>query len=149
MLKLVLIAMLLVATLSCGYTAASDVNFYPINFKPGMPSGRDGFKDSLNASWDTYSRLLMVDASLLISLHSQHRFKVVGFTDDKECRADECVKLSFRRAAYVRQWFLDHGVPSNELDASEGRGMEDPLEKNDTPEGRQTNRRVEINFADH
>ena len=51
--------------------------------------------------------------------------------------------LSERRAAAVRQWLVDHGVPGARL-TTRGRGQTAPVASNDTPDGRQKNRRVEI-----
>ena len=147
--KLSAIIALVIVALSPGGVTASSIDFYPINFKSGMPSAHDDFKGSLNASWDTYSKLLKIDASLLISLYPKYRFKVVGFTDDQECRGEGCKELSLRRATYVQKWLLDNGVPADELDPPEGHGAEAPLESNDSPVGRQRNRRVEINFVLH
>jgi len=144
--KIIIIAALS-AILFCGGVSASDINLFPINFQQGMPSAQDNFKDSVNASWDTYLDLLRINASLLISLHSKYRFKIVGFTDDQECRGSGCTELSLRRAQYVQKWLLDNGVPLDELDPPEGHGTDIPLESNDTPVGRERNRRVEINFV--
>jgi outer membrane protein OmpA-like peptidoglycan-associated protein len=51
--------------------------------------------------------------------------------------------LSQRRAASVVQWLVAHGVEAGRLQ-SKGIGQEVPIADNKTPEGRQTNRRVEF-----
>lgn len=54
-------------------------------------------------------------------------------------------QLSQRRAEAVRQFLVDEGIPMHRIRAV-GRGEEEPLADNDTPEGRANNRRVEIHF---
>jgi outer membrane protein OmpA-like peptidoglycan-associated protein len=51
--------------------------------------------------------------------------------------------LSERRAASVVLYLLDHGIPENRI-SSRGYGMSQPLESNDTPQGRALNRRTEL-----
>ncbi len=51
--------------------------------------------------------------------------------------------LSQRRAASVRAWLVSRGVDDKKLD-SKGFGFDRPIGDNTTPDGRQTNRRVEF-----
>jgi OOP family OmpA-OmpF porin len=55
--------------------------------------------------------------------------------------------LSARRARAVRQYLVLKGVPEHKL-VSEGYGETQPVADNDTPEGREANRRVEINVIE-
>ncbi len=55
--------------------------------------------------------------------------------------------LSERRAEAVGAALRMRGVPRDRYEA-EGLGKEYPVASNDTPEGRQQNRRVEIVFSD-
>jgi outer membrane protein OmpA-like peptidoglycan-associated protein len=52
-------------------------------------------------------------------------------------------QLSEHRAESVRDYFVQQGVPANSIDAH-GFGKTEPIASNDTPEGRQQNRRVEL-----
>ena len=52
-------------------------------------------------------------------------------------------QLSERRAEWVRQYLIKKGTAPNRLEAV-GLGMARPIDTNDTPEGRATNRRVEF-----
>jgi outer membrane protein OmpA-like peptidoglycan-associated protein len=52
-------------------------------------------------------------------------------------------QLSERRAEAVRDYFVQQGVPSSAVEAR-GLGKTQPIASNDTPEGRQANRRVEL-----
>lgn len=51
--------------------------------------------------------------------------------------------LSERRADSVRDYFIMQGVPAKSVE-SHGYGKTEPIASNDTPEGRQQNRRVEL-----
>jgi outer membrane protein OmpA-like peptidoglycan-associated protein len=52
-------------------------------------------------------------------------------------------ELSERRAQSVRDYFVQQGIPSGAIEAR-GFGKSEPIASNDTPEGRQQNRRVEL-----
>jgi outer membrane protein OmpA-like peptidoglycan-associated protein len=43
----------------------------------------------------------------------------------------------------VRDYFVQQGIPANAIEAR-GFGKSEPIASNDTPEGRQQNRRVEL-----
>ncbi len=51
--------------------------------------------------------------------------------------------LSEQRASAVRDYFVQQGISSNSIEAH-GFGKTEPIATNDTPEGRQQNRRVEL-----
>jgi len=51
--------------------------------------------------------------------------------------------LSERRADSVRDYFVQQGIPAASIEAR-GFGKTSPIASNDTPEGRQQNRRVEL-----
>lgn len=55
--------------------------------------------------------------------------------------------LSERRASSVRDYIVGRGVSAGRIQAV-GRGESQPIAGNDTPDGRQLNRRVEIRFLD-
>ncbi len=75
--------------------------------------------------------------------HADLRIAIEGHTDDTGDDAHN-QDLSERRAASVRQYLVDHyGVVATRLEAH-GYGETRPVDTNDTPEGRQNNRRVEL-----
>jgi OmpA-OmpF porin, OOP family len=70
---------------------------------------------------------------------------VVGHTDSVGSDAYN-MKLSQRRAASVKDYLVKHGVPANRV-YTEGKGERSPIADNRTREGRQKNRRAEIEMA--
>jgi outer membrane protein OmpA-like peptidoglycan-associated protein len=74
------------------------------------------------------------------------RVKIEGFTDSVGSDAYN-QSLSERRAEAVADALRMRGVPADRLQA-EGLGKEFPVATNNTPAGRQQNRRVEIVFSD-
>jgi outer membrane protein OmpA-like peptidoglycan-associated protein len=79
----------------------------------------------------------------LIDLVQPSRVRLVGHTDSQG--DDEANRrLSQRRAQTVRDWLVrNRGLPAARL-VVEGRGEDQPIASNDTPEGRRANRRVEV-----
>jgi OOP family OmpA-OmpF porin len=55
-------------------------------------------------------------------------------------------RLSERRALSVVRWLTQHGIARGRL-TSRGYGLKVPIDSNDTPEGRQNNRRVEFHIT--
>jgi outer membrane protein OmpA-like peptidoglycan-associated protein len=74
------------------------------------------------------------------------RVKIEGYTDSVGSDIYN-QSLSERRAEAVVAALRTRGVPADRLEA-EGLGKEYPVATNDTPAGRQQNRRVEIVFSD-
>ncbi|WP_372917197.1 OmpA family protein [Salegentibacter sp.] len=71
-------------------------------------------------------------------------FHVEGHTDSTG--SDEYnLQLSKERAASVKEWLQEAGIPANRL-TSEGYGESRPIATNNTAAGRQDNRRVEISL---
>ena len=71
-------------------------------------------------------------------------FHIGGHTDSVG-GDDYNLKLSKERAASVRQFLVDGGIPAKRL-TSEGYGESRPIATNNTAAGRQDNRRVEISL---
>ncbi|MEQ1439720.1 OmpA family protein [Fontimonas sp. SYSU GA230001] len=79
-----------------------------------------------------------------IGLRSQPdlRLEIIGNTDAQGSDAYN-QQLSLARAASVRNYLIDRGIPGNRLEAV-GHGKRNPIADNDTEEGRGLNRRVEF-----
>ncbi|WP_080441390.1 OmpA family protein [Burkholderia ubonensis] len=72
------------------------------------------------------------------------RVSVTGYTDSVGSDASN-LRLSQRRAEAVASYLRDHGLKAGSFVAI-GRGRADPVATNATPEGRASNRRVEISL---
>lgn len=82
------------------------------------------------------------DLYMYLTRNPQVRIKITGHTDN--VGKDEAnQKLSDGRANAVMQDLIERGIAPERLQA-EGRGETQPIDTNDTEEGRQNNRRVEI-----
>jgi outer membrane protein OmpA-like peptidoglycan-associated protein len=78
----------------------------------------------------------------IVSAHPGLRLDVEGHTDSVG-GDDYNQQLSEQRGAAVRDYLLQQGMPVNSV-TSKGFGKTQPVATNNTAEGRQTNRRVEI-----
>ena len=108
-------------------------------------SARSGADRSLPTAVASESDLRMLGRNLeLILQFQQHRFRVIGYTDDHECEGQECFALSRQRAESVHQWLVAHGAPEHLFIEVTGLGNSNPIDWNDTPEQRAHNRRVEL-----
>ena len=83
----------------------------------------------------------------LVDLFEQHNVLIVGHTDAVG-DAGYNQELSERRAALVKQFFIDQFEISADRLQVEGRGEQDPINSNATADGRNANRRVEVVILD-
>ena len=82
------------------------------------------------------------DLYMYLDRNPQVRIKIIGHTDN--VGKDEAnQKLSDGRANAVMKDLIERGISAERIEA-EGRGETQPIDTNDTDEGRQNNRRVEI-----
>ena len=77
-----------------------------------------------------------------VSENTEINIRIIGHTDNVGSDAAN-QRLSEGRAAAVRADLIERGIAPERLQA-EGRGESQPVDTNDTEEGRQNNRRVEI-----
>src|SRR4051812_33957752 len=99
---------------------------YPFNSTEILPAGKDNLKQ-LASSLDKYP-----NSDIL----------VVGHTDSVGTDAYN-LDLSQRRALAASAYLQSLGVPASRLQTA-GKGKSEPVQANDTEEGRARNRRVEI-----
>jgi outer membrane protein OmpA-like peptidoglycan-associated protein len=91
------------------------------------------------------SRSTLEDLAANFRQYPHETFSIEGHTD--ATGSDEHnLALSQRRADSVRDYLTGQGVPAMQIDAR-GFGESQPKATNDTPEGRQLNRRVEIRIT--
>lgn len=76
----------------------------------------------------------------IMNKYSDAKLVLEGHTDNVG-EEENNQTLSERRAAAVREYLINHGIINNRI-TSTGYGELQPIDTNDTPEGRQKNRRV-------
>ena len=74
------------------------------------------------------------------------RWKIEGYTDNIGPEAGN-LQMSQMRADSVLNYFVLKGIPKVRFEVV-GKGSQNPVADNKTPEGRAKNRRVEINRID-
>jgi outer membrane protein OmpA-like peptidoglycan-associated protein len=124
------------ATLPSYITIANNGEFLVVN----MP--QDLLFETNSAALRPELRRDLQSIAASISRYPDTRIEVIGHTDNTGSAAFN-QDLSQRRASSVGNVLRDSGVPSGRL-AVFGRGEEQPVASNLTPEGRAQNRRVEI-----
>ncbi len=88
--------------------------------------------------------------SVALRLHAEERVRVIGHTDDqalsgslKRQYGSNWELSMFRAAAFMRVMVDDFGIEEARFTVA-GRGPSQPIASNDTPEGRERNRRLVV-----
>ena len=116
---------------------ASLPNFEPIILKNiQFETGSSTLKES---SFLEIERLVKV-----LSDYPASKMKIIGHTDNVGS-TDKNKALSLARAEAVKDAIIAKGISEERL-TSEGKGEEEPIAENATPEGRKSNRRTEFVF---
>ncbi len=84
----------------------------------------------------------LADLYTFLKDHESSNILVVGHTDS-EGDADNNITISQNRADIVRSYLIGNGIRPEQIE-TKGMGAEEPIADNDTEEGREANRRVEI-----
>jgi outer membrane protein OmpA-like peptidoglycan-associated protein len=102
--------------------------------------------DTGQATLKPGANLALNRLAIFLSANPQTKIIIEGHTDSRG--SDEYNEvLSERRARAVSTELMSRGISTDQLQTL-GRGKGYPVASNDTPEGRQQNRRVEIVFSD-
>jgi chemotaxis protein MotB len=111
------------------------------------------FFDSGRATLKPQGKQILKDVGGALKEYNNKIIRVVGHTDNMpvakalQDRFPSNWELSVARATAVVRFLQDDGIPPERLAAS-GRAEYDPVASNDTEEGRQKNRRIEIMLID-
>ncbi len=89
---------------------------------------------------DEHSMAQIENVAKILKAYPNVHLKIGGYTDNTG-NADNNKKLSAKRAEAVVNALVEKGIDASRL-SSEGYGSEHPIASNDTPEGRELNRRV-------
>ena len=82
------------------------------------------------------------DVSRVLKDHPETVVEVLGFSDATG-RPEANVQLSAQRASAVQRYLVSQGIDASRVSVT-GFGAEAPVATNQTPAGRQANRRVEL-----
>lgn len=107
-----------------------------INFPSGMLFDFD------SSNLRSASRADLADLAASFGKYEGRELMIVGHTDATGTDSYN-MDLSRRRAQATADYLISRGIPSSRLRVI-GRGEEEPVADNETAEGRQLNRRVEI-----
>jgi len=129
---------------------AKDVFYEEVADAPApkaVPMAKETITFSLNFGFDKSAITdemipILEQAKMILEEDTSAMFEVSGHTDSTGPEAYN-QGLSERRAASVKGWLVDNGVPASRLEAK-GYGELSPKYDNGTKEGRKLNRRVEI-----
>jgi len=127
--------------------AGAEVDAYGCTvIEAGLEAGRlvlqNVYFDTNRAVIRPESEAILAELADEISGRPEIQLEVQGHTDSTGSRAYNR-QLSQQRAESVVNFLIEHGVPAGRLTAR-GYGEGSPIASNDTPEGRQQNRRVEF-----
>ncbi|WP_255323083.1 OmpA family protein [Lysobacter sp. K5869] len=124
---------------------SDPADFIGITFKAGRP--RAGETPSLAALQSPADEAaLKSDLELLKAAPTDIALGTAGFADSAECSGVACRELSLRRAKFLADWLVDHGVHRTRLSRPQGFGTEQPIGDNVTEAGRALNRRAYISY---
>jgi OOP family OmpA-OmpF porin len=113
-----------------------------VEFKFDHPRVGEKLEPSLKAP--TAESIAILDQAIdTLKRNPEVRVEVDGHTDSKGTDAYN-QKLSERRAKGVYDYLIAHGIDASRLDGPKGFGESQPIDTNDTAEGRQRNRRTEL-----
>jgi OOP family OmpA-OmpF porin len=113
-----------------------------VEFKFDHPRVGEKLEPSLKAP--TAESVAILDQAIdTLKRNPDVRVEVDGHTDSIGSDAYN-QKLSERRAKGVYDYLVAHGIDASRLDGPKGFGKTQPIDTNDTAEGRQRNRRTEL-----
>lgn len=118
-----------------------------IGYEPAKSFTLDDVHFDVNkASLRSESFVTLDNVVQFLKIKSDARIEVAGHTDN--VGEDEAnMKLSQARAESVVKYLVSKGISANRL-VAKGYGETEPVADNETPEGRQKNRRTEARFLE-
>ncbi|MCP4680157.1 MAG: OmpA family protein [Deltaproteobacteria bacterium] len=80
----------------------------------------------------------------LLKIHPQLRVRIEGHTDSRRSRRRN-LKISSSQAGAVLRYLIENGIEADRLEAL-GHGPDNPIDDNNTEEGRRANQRIEFHI---
>ncbi|MEI8116025.1 MAG: OmpA family protein [Flavobacteriia bacterium] len=97
-------------------------------------------KDNIQAQYESY----LIEMIRIVKSHSDLRILITGHTDSDGSDSYN-VQLSKRRATALVRFFELNGLAKSRLEI-DFKGEKEPIDRNDTDDGKQKNRRVDFRF---
>jgi len=114
-----------------------------VNFKFDRPSKGETDISKALAEPTSDSLAILDQAVDTLQRYPQVHVTVAGYTDSVGTAAYN-QSLSERRAKIVYDYLTSHGIDASRLEGPIGHGEADPIDSNDTNDGRARNRRTEL-----
>ncbi len=122
------------ASITLMYQKPDRITLRDVHFNTGESKLR-------SSSYEALDRLVKA-----LEKKESMRVLVAGHTDNKGDKASNR-KLSRARAKAVKDYLVENGIDPSRVEAK-GYGESQPVAPNDTPEGRQKNRRTEVRILE-
>jgi outer membrane protein OmpA-like peptidoglycan-associated protein len=107
---------------------------------------QDSFLFKANRSELTEAAVTKLDSiAAVLKNYPDNQVSVAAYEDSSGSKVRN-MRISQRRAEAVQTELLQQGLPAGNVGAM-GEGDENPVASNDTPEGREQNRRIEIDIT--
>jgi outer membrane protein OmpA-like peptidoglycan-associated protein len=97
-------------------------------------------KDIIQKQYEDY----LIEMIRMVKSHSDLRILITGHTDSDGSESYN-IQLSKRRAAALVRFFEMNGLPKSRIEI-DFKGEKEPVDRNDTNDGKQKNRRVDFRF---
>lgn len=97
-------------------------------------------KDIIQKQYEDY----LIEMIRMVKSHSDLRILITGHTDSDGSDSYN-IQLSKRRAAALVRFFEMNGLPKSRIEI-DFKGEKEPVDRNDTNDGKQKNRRVDFRF---
>ncbi|MEY3585112.1 MAG: hypothetical protein RLZZ243_176 [Bacteroidota bacterium] len=97
-------------------------------------------KDNIQTQYESY----LIEMIRMVKSHSDLRILITGHTDSDGSDSYN-VQLSKRRAAALVRFFELNGLAKSRIEI-DFKGEKEPIDRNDTDDGKQKNRRVDFRF---
>jgi outer membrane protein OmpA-like peptidoglycan-associated protein len=119
--------------INSGFIGACKLTFRKLAFESGSAKIKDE------------SALELDNFALIMKTYPKVNITISGYTDNQG-DADANKSLSEARALSVRTRLIDKGIKENRI-KTQGFGAANPVANNDTPEGKEQNRRIEVTIG--
>lgn len=110
------------------------------------PEAFRGFFDTNKAALRALAKDKLDIYADYMKRESEMKVRVVGHTDSRGAQAYN-QDLSQRRADSVKAYLVEQGIDADRI-MTDGQGESNPIASNDTADGRQQNRRVELTIVE-